>query len=77
MNYPSMEEVEAASPVQLLRWYRFLPSPGANHVDKELVEFLPLLDREQDVLVRISKRLEEAGGITSALSKEVGWDCPS
>jgi hypothetical protein len=59
LMYPSLEEVHAASQEQLLRWYRFLPSPSQSF--------------ETLVLSEITARLSLLGGITPELSKRVGW----
>jgi len=71
MNYPTLEQVNAASHEQLARWYRHLPSPGATAAgrpdfDKQLREQMPIMDR-------ICERFTDAGGFTPELSKKIGW----
>lgn len=62
MNYPTMKEVEEADRVQLCRWYRFLPSPKYDNVDKE-----------EEILNKIVARWKEVGGFTPEISKKIGW----
>lgn len=59
MNYPSLEEVEAADREQICRWHRFLMSAQTG--------------QEQEVLDRIVARFNELGGFTPELSKRIGW----
>jgi hypothetical protein len=72
MNYPSLDAVARASNVELAKWYRFLPSPGVNHIGSE--GFSELYRHECDVLHLISERFMASGGMTPALSKEIGLD---
>ena len=65
MTYPTLEEVEVATPRQLGIWLRFLPSPGVDNYDK--------MDDESDVLNAIADKFTEQGGWNSALSKLIGW----
>ncbi|MDB9911051.1 hypothetical protein OAC88_02810 [Flavobacteriaceae bacterium] len=60
MNYPTLEEVEAADLLQICKWMRFLLVSG----DPE----------EQKVIIRMCERRDELGGITPAISKQIGWD---
>jgi hypothetical protein len=62
MGYPTLEDVEAASRVQLARWWRFLRSA---HADNE---------QEQAVQKRYQERFDELGGMTPEISKQIGWD---
>lgn len=61
-RWPSMEEVEAADVVALLRWNRFLPSPD---------------DDERPAAQRAFERLGELKakdpGAFVAASKGIGW----
>jgi hypothetical protein len=73
MSYPSMESVESADQLQLCRWYRFLPSPGADAIgggDREV--FNKLLSEEKPVMDRICERVKDGGGFTPAISKAIG-----
>jgi hypothetical protein len=76
MNYPTMDEVENASHIQLARWYRFLPSPGADAiysiVDKKAFE--EVLQKESAVMSKICERFKEFGGMNSTISRLIGWD---
>ncbi|HRF80147.1 MAG TPA: hypothetical protein PL070_08670 [Flavobacteriales bacterium] len=72
-----MQEVDAAEKVQLARWHRFLPSPGAGPVlvdgsSETGEQWQERVDREFAVLARITARLTDAGGWDAQLSKEVG-----
>lgn len=62
-GYPSLESVESASSVQILRWHRFLPSP--------------MTDQSIAVIDRIGERLSEFKAADPAdmvkVSKFVGW----
>lgn len=66
MTYPTKEEVERASKEQLAQWYRFLPSPGQNNIEK--------IDSEEEILNSILHRFSKLGGWTPSLSKKVGWE---
>ena len=59
MNYPTIEQVEAADQYQLCRWYRFLEPTTSNE--------------QVEIITEISKRIREGGGLTSEISKEIGW----
>lgn len=74
MRYPTMQQVDSAGPDQLLRWTRFLPSPGVSAVGREDME--QVRESEAAVLDRIIERQQSLGGITPASSKRVGWDLP-
>jgi len=60
MEYPTINEVKAASRYTICRWYRFLPP--AETEDQVQVENL------------ISERLKELGGFTPEISKSLGWN---
>lgn len=70
-NYPTIPEVENASIRQLCQWYRFLPSPGTRSIGKTCFDIA--LETESDILGKIMKRMEQLGGITTKISKEIGW----
>lgn len=66
--YPTMNEVETASHVQLGRWWRFLRSPRMSDL------FYKESEKEREILNRICDRFQELGGFTEEVSKEVGWE---
>ena len=70
MKYPTIEQVKEADRVQLGTWYRFLPSPGWDHVG--CTDFPDSLQREAEVMNLICERFKEMGGWTPGISKEVG-----
>ena len=72
MKYPTLEEVESADCLQLVKWWRLLPSPGVSAFDSE--SFEEVLEREIDVMYSIGDKIERLGGITPEISKQVGWD---
>ena len=73
MKYPTKEQVlNGANREQLARWSRFLPSPGSNAIGTP--EFDDALKEEKEILDLILSRLKEEGGMSSALSKKIGWD---
>lgn len=76
MNYPTAEEVLAADRIQICRWWRFLPSPGAVSQDNgELseAEFRQILAQQQTIMNLIAKRFDEVGGFTPEISKLIGF----
>ena len=70
MAYPSLEAVEKANRITLAEWYRFLPSPGINCVDRS--NFKEVIDREAPIMDRICERFREMDGMTSEISKKIG-----
>lgn len=78
-QYPTMEQVAAADRVQLARWYRFLSSPGQNHLDLlhssgAITEaFSTVRDNEVLVMNQICERFNAMGGFTPEISKQIGW----
>ncbi len=56
-DFPTIQQVEKASREELARWYRFLL--GTN-------------DEQRKILHRVSKRLEQLGGMSPELSKKIG-----
>ncbi len=71
MAYPTMEQVEQASQIQLARWYRFLESPGTEAIDKS--NFDEVLREQVKIQARLLERFESFGGWNPTLSKQVGW----
>ncbi len=74
IEYPTIDAVEAADKVQLARWMRFLASPGWIATGRP--DFESILDGETEIMKRIGQRFAEAGGMTPAISKEIGWETP-
>lgn len=72
--YPNLEDVERATLLELCRWYRFLPSPGARAIGRTEEEFYAALAADKPVQDRIIQRMQEMGGMTPAISKAIGWD---
>ena len=72
MKYPTMDEVDRADRFQLARWYRFLPSPGSESVDR--ATFQSDMESERAIADRICARFDELGGMTPEISKAIGWD---
>lgn len=72
MKYPTIEQVKSADVIQLCKWTRFLPSPGANDIGEE--EFKEAIKREAEVMDRILERQKELGGWTPYVSKLIGWE---
>lgn len=73
MNYPTLEQVNAASHYQICSWWRFLPSPASWAVNKPREEFQKILDAEVAIMNRIGERFKELGGMTPEISKSLGW----
>lgn len=73
MRYPTLEQVEKADREQLGSWYRFLPSPGMNHLEKHRDEYIKLLVKETEIMKKICERFTISGGFDSDLSKKIGW----
>lgn len=71
-EYPTLEQVNAADRKQLGEWYRFLPSPGMNHLNSS--DFTKHLEQEAEIMDRIVDRFREMGSFTPELSKSVGWE---
>lgn len=74
MEYPTLDEVEAASHLQICTWWRRLPGPGMGAIDEAWDVFEDVLRSEGEILDRIGARLKEFGGFTPAISKSIGWD---
>lgn len=73
MQYPTEQEVaNTTDKATLVKWWRFLPSPGTSSIDKP--DFMVTLERELNVLKQINEKLTHMGGITPEVSKQVGWD---
>jgi hypothetical protein len=73
MKYPTIEEVNNADIEQLVKWYRFLNSPGLNYVDSELGIFKYKIKEETSIINLICQRINEVGGFTPEISKRIGW----
>jgi len=58
-QFPTVKDVAKADHVTLARWSRFLPSPR----DSEEVAAINLM----------AERFAELGGMTSEVSKKIGW----
>ena len=83
MDYPTLEQVNAADREQICRWYRFLPSPGSAAIPKSnraprtaYDAFNVALEREAAIMNRIADKLKEFGGFTPDISKRIGWGTP-
>ena len=72
MTYPTLDEVNAANRSQICCWVRFLKSPGAEAVGR--ADFHQVLDAEAAIMDLICKRLQELGGFTPEISKQIGWE---
>ena len=72
LEYPTLEQVEAADHTQLAKWYRFLPSPGANAAGKP--DKMQIMTEQMSVMGRITDRFEEMGGMTPEISKAAEWE---
>jgi hypothetical protein len=72
MKYPTIEEVEKASHIQICKWYRFLPSPGTQAIGTKY--FDEVLIEETEIMNKITKRLSNFGGFTPEISKQIGWE---
>jgi hypothetical protein len=72
MQYPTLDQVEQASQMELGKWLRFLPSPGMSAIDKGITgdELEEVRSAEDIVLARIAARFD---GWTAKLSKAIGW----
>jgi hypothetical protein len=71
-TFPTIEQVEAASHRQLAIWYRFLESAGMSAVGKD--DFEKVLQAQLVIQNRIYARFKELGGMTTIISKDIGWD---
>ncbi len=72
MNYPSIEQVNEASPFQVCYWYRFLPSPGENFIGTK--EFELCMEEEAKIMNRIVERVRSESLMTVSMSKDIGWE---
>lgn len=74
MKYPTAAEIESADRVTLARWHRFLRSPGMSAIDNPDNEKREKIRVDQTrKLERIIERFKSAGGMTSEISKQIGW----
>ena len=58
-DFPTMAQVEKADHEELARWFRFLPSGDTRE--------------QQEIQDRIGERFKALGGMTSAMSKKIGF----
>ena len=72
MKYPSKERIEEADRIQIARWWRYLPSPGINHINNE--DFFEMTQYEAELMDLINAKFEKFGGMNSELSKIIGWE---
>jgi len=63
LNYPTIEQVEDASPEEVMKWQRFLPTPS-NKEQSDIV----------NAVFSKYKKLKDSGDINSGTSKAVGWN---
>jgi hypothetical protein len=73
MNYPTLDQVEAAGHFQLGNWYRHLPSPGSNSIGNSDADFYADSTREMLIMNRIQQRFASMGGMNPKLSKQIAW----
>jgi hypothetical protein len=71
--YPTLEQVNVAPHIEICRWWRFLPSPGAGSIKNGGKDFDIALESELLIMNRIAERLQELGGFTPEISKAIGW----
>ena len=76
MQYPTLEQVEAADREQICRWWRFLRYPGCDDYGLPLEDFERGLIESIPIITRIAERYKEVGGFNSEISKRIGWDKP-
>ncbi len=83
MKYPTMNEVETASQLQLCKWYRFLPLPFTFKYPKIKGRKISGIEydmrrtdqeRQMEILNRIIEKYRELGGMTTKISKKIGWE---
>lgn len=72
MKYPTVEEIENADRITISRWYRYLPSPGVNYIGES--DFIIHCHEEAGLMDRINERFDAFGGMTSEISKIIGWN---
>lgn len=72
MKYPTLEEVNKASRLEICRWWRFLPSPGLAYIDKS--NFEEMLENQVKIMERIEEKLKKFGGFTPEISKAIDWE---
>jgi len=72
MEYPTMEEVEAADHLQICKWYRFLPSPGTIALGRAPEVHKTMVKKERLIMDAISNRFLQGGGMSPEISKKIG-----
>jgi hypothetical protein len=76
VQYPTLEQVEAADREQICYWWRFLQSPGCDGAGNPVKDFQNQLEKDVLVMNRITERYKEVGGFNSEISKRVKWTPP-
>lgn len=71
MDYPTLEQVNVGTQFEICKWHRFLPSPGRCAVGME--DFDKVCEEQRVILDRIEERFAEFGGMTTEISKTLGW----
>jgi hypothetical protein len=56
MNYPTMEQVQRASLLQIYNWKQYLPSPGVNHLNLPDAQLNAKIFQEMAILEAIYAR---------------------
>lgn len=69
LQYPTLEEVEAADRIQLARWVRYLKGPGEYAIGKP--DFEEVCDRQVTIMNAILDRFKSMGGMTPEISKQI------
>ncbi len=72
MGYPTKEQIEAAGRLQICEWYRSLPSPGSTAIDSGREAFDKAIAVEAPLMDLIAIRYRDLGGMTPAISKQLG-----
>jgi hypothetical protein len=73
MEYPTLEQVEAANPKQLAEWFRFLPTPGVNAVNamEPSAKVIASIESEGEIMDRIIRRLAEPEVMTMGVCNTI------
>jgi len=72
MQYPTLEQIEAADRLQICEWYRFLESPGTAYIG--CPEFSSMLNHEVNLMNHILARFKALGGMTPSISNAIGLE---
>ena len=73
MDYPTIEEVNNASRIQICTWYRHLQTPGDNLTYSDTEEYKNKVSDQRHVMDLICVKFKEVDGFTPEISKSVGW----